>query len=102
MVKKKGAEKDAPVGKLDKKESLMHYNAVLIEELDSRMRLVLECVKASAEETARRFTLLEKKLDQRTSTLELGFPSLKDEMDRRFAALEEKLDQPHRREVRES
>ncbi len=92
MQKKKGdannARQDSPVKELDEKETLMHYNAVLIEELNSKMQLVLELVKASHEETGRRFASMEEKFERRFATLELALRSFKDETDKRFSAQE--------------
>ncbi len=97
MTNKKVVEKrarlDTPVEKLGKKETLMHYNAILIEELNAKMQLVLECVKASHEETGRRFVSLEEKFEQRFTALELALRVQKDDTDRRFASLEEKFEQ---------
>ena len=46
MAKKKGRDAEAkvntPVQDLDQKETLMHYNAVLMEEQKSMLKLVLE------------------------------------------------------------
>ncbi|MFA4874601.1 MAG: hypothetical protein WC956_00235 [bacterium] len=94
MAKKKGVEKvarlDTPVEDLDEKETLMHYNAVLIEELNSKIQLILECVKASSDELGGRISSLESRiinletrvtnLENRISTLELAFRNLKDDM----------------------
>ncbi len=87
----------------------MHYNAVLIEDLNSKIQLILEgieCVKASNEELGRRISGLENRisgletrvtsletrvtnLENRISTLELAFRSLKDDildMERRICS----------------
>jgi hypothetical protein len=53
MPKKKGrpdkARKDTPLEELDQKETLVHYNSVIVEELRSNMQLVLECVQANSQ-----------------------------------------------------
>jgi len=53
MPKRKGrpekAKKDTPIEELDQEETLVHYNAVIVEELRSNMQLVLECVQANSQ-----------------------------------------------------
>ena len=46
------ARKDTPLEELDQKETLMHYNAVIVEELRSNMQLVLECVRSNSQRLA--------------------------------------------------
>ena len=41
---------DTPIDELEEKETIMHYNAVMIEELNSKIQLVLECVQASTKQ----------------------------------------------------
>ena len=101
MSKKKGRAKEArvntPIEELDQKETLMHYNAVLMEEQKSMLKLVLERmdvltdrfdgltdrvdgltdrVDRGFKETNERF----ERVESRLSTVELAFRGLKDDM----------------------
>lgn len=93
MSKKKGRAKEArvntPIGELDQKETLMHYNAVLSEEIRSKLDLVLESVEESRRETNGKIDSLREYVDRRFSTIELAFRGLKDDsidMERRICS----------------
>lgn len=45
----KGAKVNTPIAQLDKKETLMHYHAVILEDVHSKMQLVLEGLKANSD-----------------------------------------------------
>ena len=89
----KEARADTPVKELTEKETLVHYNSVLAEDLNSKMQLVLECVQAMTQ----RFESVESRLDsienrlsivgqvvqansQRLSTVEHALRALKEDM----------------------
>ena len=59
---KKGRGREAkvntPIEELDQKETLMHYNAVLIEEQNSKFQLVLERMDALSEQVDRKIEAL--------------------------------------------
>lgn len=76
MSKKKGRPTEArvntPIEELNTKETIMHYNAVLIEEQNSKFQLVLE-----------RIDVLSDKVDKfgnRLTTVEQTIRGLKDDM----------------------
>jgi chromosome segregation ATPase len=70
MKKKRKATKSTPVKDLNEEESLMHYNAVMAEELRSQMKLLMETV------------------DGRMSTFEQKIDGLRNEMNARFEIVE--------------
>lgn len=76
MVKKKGSAKEAkvntPIQNLDQKETLMHYNAVLIEEQNSKFQIVLERMDVLAAEV--------RENSKRLTTVEHAIRGLKDDM----------------------
>ncbi len=95
-MKRKKARVDTPVDKLNEKETLMHYNAVMMEDMNSKLQLVLEVVRSNSE----RLSIVEKSIrpipailerlstlevavrsnSERLSTFELVFRGLKDDM----------------------
>jgi len=86
-VSKKGSGKiHTPVKELNEGDTIVHYNAVLIEDLNSKMQLVLECVQVMAERMEKlenRMEKLENRMDGlegRVSTLEFAVRGLKDDM----------------------
>ncbi len=103
----KGARMDTPVEQLGEKETLVHYNAVLLEDLKSTLQLVLEAVQANAdritslEQAVRantdRITSLEQAVranTDRITTLENAVRGLKDDlldMDRRMTDMERRI-----------
>ncbi|MFA4973782.1 MAG: hypothetical protein WC683_14315 [bacterium] len=99
MLKKKARAKEArvdtPVEELNQKETLMHYNAVLIEDQNSKFRLVLErmdVLTTEVRENSRDMKALRTSHDEsnmRLSNLELVFRGLKDDildMERRICS----------------
>ncbi len=78
-VRAKKARVDTPLEELNDKETLMHYNAVMMEEMNSKLQLVLEVVRSNSE----RLSTVENHLvgvENRLSTIELAFRGLKDDM----------------------
>ncbi len=73
----KKAQVDTPLDKLDEKETIMHYNAVLIEALRSEMKLVLERVDALD-------TKFESKIDTFKNELASKIDFVKDALECKF------------------
>ena len=65
---------DTPVGELGEKDTIMHYNAVMLEEIKSKMELVIEYMATIKHG-------LEQKIEE-----------LRNEMNQRFDALNYKID----------
>lgn len=106
MPKRKGRAKEAkvdtPIQDLDQKETIMHYNAVLIEEQNSKFQLVLERLEAVIDkvdglavdvrkngEDVRELKTSHDVSNKRLSTLEHAFRCLKDDildMERRICS----------------
>ena len=90
MLKKrkraKKAKVDTPVEELDEEESLVHYSSVLIEETNSRMKLVLEVMQVMSYRVDRLGQAVQAnterldRIESRVGTLESAFRGLKDDM----------------------
>jgi hypothetical protein len=70
---------DTPVGELGEKDTIMHYNAVMLEDLKSKMDFIIEYM-----ETMRR-------------EFDLKIDALRDEMNQKFDALNYKIDKVEER-----
>ncbi|MFA4875256.1 MAG: hypothetical protein WC840_03450 [Candidatus Peribacteraceae bacterium] len=90
---------DTPVGELGQKETLMHYNAVLIEDLTSKMQLVIESMQAMGSRIDTQFEDMESRINARFKDMEsriniqfrdieARFGDLRKYMDNRFLTLE--------------
>lgn len=93
MAKKRGLEqkppagtprKDTPIDELDQEGSLMHYNAVMLEEMNSRLKLVLEFVTALSEQVQQ----LSERVEQLAEQMKAQFEQVNQRMDR----LEQRMD----------
>ena len=71
---------DTPLEQLGEKETLMHYNAVLMEDIKSKFDLMIEGAESMRVE-----------FDQRLTAIKADFDSLRIYMDRRFSMLEKAL-----------
>lgn len=78
---KKGRGREAkvntPIGELDQKETLMHYNAVLMEEQSSMIKLILE-----------RMDGLREQVDQKTDSLRVKIDAFRSHTEKRFSVIE--------------
>ncbi|MFA4873916.1 MAG: hypothetical protein WC956_06385 [bacterium] len=86
---------DTPVGELSEKDTIMHYNAVLLEELKSKMDFVIEFMQASVSELNRKIDALNYKVDMMAIEFDKKLQALEERLTRRFDvkldALEERL-----------
>ena len=80
MKKKGGGKIHTPVKELNEGDTIVHYNAVLIEDLNSKMQLVLECVQVMAERMDKLESRMEK-LESRMEKLENRMEKLENRMD---------------------
>jgi len=87
-VKTKEARVDTPIEELTQKETLMHYNAVLIEEQNSRFKLVME----GLEVLSGKFDALNESVDRRIGALDHKIDVLSESVDRKIGNLSEKVD----------
>ena len=72
MSQKKKAKLRTPVANLNEKDSIEHYNAILIEEIQSSMKAVIETVHLSQEQTNRKFEKIETRMDQNHEDLKVA------------------------------
>jgi len=86
---------DTPVEKLGQRETMMHYNAVLIEELNSKMQLVIESMQASTKQLDDKMEAIKVDLTNKMEMVRLEviskinrFTERFDNLESRFAALE--------------
>jgi|GEM_PF-6718520 len=81
--KRGGVKVDTRVEELKGEETLAHYNSVMLEDINSKMDLVLESVadfKRELSELNAKIDQVYDRLDRRFTTLELAFRALKEEM----------------------
>lgn len=70
---------DTPLDQLGEKDTIMHYNAVLIEEMNGQMKLVLEYVAAIAmrlDSVDARLDAMEHRLDAMDAHINARFDAL--------------------------
>ncbi len=87
MVRKKGSGTkrsriDTPIDELDARETMMHYNAVLMEDLRSKMDLVLENAEDATRGLSQKIDSLRCHMDQRFMLVEKAIRCNKDEIER--------------------
>ncbi len=92
------ARADTPVDELGEKETLMHYNAVLLEDLKSKMELIIEWMQAIELRFNVTFEAIDKRfdaIDARFLTLEAAVRGLKGDimiLDAKFDRLVPRVD----------
>jgi peptidoglycan hydrolase CwlO-like protein len=75
---------DTPVDKLGEKDTIMHYNAVMLEDLKHQMQLVIEFMQTIKVE-------LEQKIDALQNEMNQKFDALNYKIDHKINDLEERL-----------
>lgn len=82
---------DTPIDELGEKETIMHYNSVMIEELNSKMQLVLECVQASTKQLDDKIESVRSELLNKMEMLRLEFCSKFNRTTERFEDHERRI-----------
>lgn len=84
MSKKKGRAEEARVNtlieELNTKETIMHYNAVLLEEQNSKFQLVLERMDALSEQVDRKIQAIDHKIEILSEKVDRKIEALRDDM----------------------
>ncbi len=79
---------DTPISELGEKDTIMHYNAVLIEELNSKMQLVIESMQATAKQLGDKMDAMRAELIDKMEMVRLELRSMIRHHDCRLTALE--------------
>ncbi len=86
---------DTPTEELDEKDTIMHYNAVLLEELKSKMDFVIEFMTASVSQLNRKIDALDYKVDMMAIEFDKKLLASEERLTRQFDAkldaMEERL-----------
>jgi hypothetical protein len=73
---------DTPVGELGEKDTIMHYNAVMLEDLKSKMELVIEFMETVGSELKREIAQLDRKIEDLRAEMNLKFDALNFKIDK--------------------
>jgi vacuolar-type H+-ATPase subunit I/STV1 len=103
MKKKQGhgkkARTDTPVEELSKKDTIEHYNAIMIEEIRSVVRAELEGMHSRMDSFEGRLESFRNEVNSRFDLVETAIKcnsqairELRNDMDRRFSEMSDKMD----------
>ena len=81
---RKHAKGHTPLDRLNEKETLMHYNAVLMEDIKSKFELIIEGMESMRVEFDRQLEAIRNEFDQKLQIF-------RTDMDRRFSMMEKAL-----------
>ena len=82
---------NTPVEELDTKETIMHYNAVLLEEQNSKFQLVMERMDALDVNVNKKIQTLSKQVDQKILALDHKIDVFGEKFDRKIEVLRDDL-----------
>ena len=95
VTKKQKATTLTPIDQLNKAETIQHYNAVLIEDLKSQFKMVIERSEGAEERTRQFIEELHTKTQERFDNVDLVLrhhSELFEEMDERFNKVDQRFD----------
>lgn len=72
--RKNGAKVRTPVNKLQGKETIEHYNDILLEDMNKKFDIILEATISTKETLEKKIDNLNKRMDQKFEVVEWAIP----------------------------